>query len=295
MTLTVGTMTLAVGTAILGALPGPAAVGRLSTRDAVARAARYVAWYDAQLPRIVADEYYEQRALDDEQAGARSRVLESEVAWVPAPGLHDVLAVRDVHVVDGRPVQSSRVRTLLEAGPSAPAIAEEILHASAAYNLGPGSRNLNLPTFPLVYLRGERPDRLRWRSHEEPDGAVRLELEERGRSAIVRDPDGHPMRARGELWIDPASGRITRAHVVITGRRDDPDQGGRPIRREVTYTLDVKFEPHDRLGLWLPSAMSERYEESSRRNGVTRTSVLTGRARYTNYHRFETGGRVIER
>lgn len=266
------------------------AAGEVSTGDAVRRAVRYVAWYDTQLPQLVADERYEQRS-----SGGVARVLESAVAWVPAPGLHDVLAVRDVHTVDHSAVQSSRIRALLEAGPSTAAMAQEILRASAAFNLGPGVRNLNFPTFPLVYLRGDRASRLRWRSQAEPDGTLRLEFEERERPTIVRDGDGRPMRARGQFWIAPDSGRIVRCGVTVTGRHDDVNGNDRDagIRRELTYTITVQFEANDRLDLWLPSRMSEVYEQSSRRDDTTARLQVTGEARYANYRRFETQGRIV--
>jgi len=282
-------MLLLLTAALTVLLPAGPGAHRLTTRDAVRRAVAYVSSYDTQLARRVADEHYVQRSNDE------ARVLESQIAWVPAERLADVLAVRDVQNVDGRVVGRSRVADLLRAGPSTFALASEILRASAAFNLGTRSRNLNVPTFALVYLRGDRAGRLRWRSRARSDGRIRLTFEERDRPTIVRDNDGRPMRAQGEFWIEPASGRIERSAVTVSGTRESFDDAGHVVRRKLTYTLTVGFEPNDHLGLWLPVRMSEQYEQDTRQRAHSTNVVVTGEALYSNYRRFETEGRVIER
>jgi hypothetical protein len=277
---------LLLAVALTAVWHGDAGAQRLSTREAVRRAASYVVWFDTQLPSLVADEHYVQRT--NEQV----RVLDSEIAWVPAGRLDDVLAVRDVHAVDGHAVARSRIADLLRAGPSTSILASEMLRASASYNLGAESRNVNFPTFALVYLRGNRADRLRWRSRAEPDGRIRLRFEERNRPTVVRDGDGRSMRADGEFVIDPASGRIERSVVTVTGTHERPDDSGDAVARHVTYTLTVTFAANDRLGLWLPARMDEQYEQQTRGGPA---AGVTGEAQYSNYRRFETEGRIIER
>ena len=241
--------------------------------------------YDQRLVAIVGDELYEQSS--HERAGGlppqdTSTRLRSTIAWVHVPRLADTVAVRDVVEVDGQPLEE---RTELQELLRAPAGRLEsnvrhLLNRSAAYNLAPGSRNINFPTFPLVYLRQPNVGRSRWRAARDGEQAV-LEFEERGRPSIVRSEIGHHLRARGRFWIDDQTGRIDRAQVRLSD--------GEQLVTAVSFRLDVTFEREARLEMWLPSRMDDVYE----RTGGDSYLRVEGAASYTNYRRFETDGRVI--
>jgi hypothetical protein len=50
--------------------------------------------------------------------------------------------------------------------------------------------------------------------------------------------------------------------------------------------LTTTFEANDAVGLWVPTVFDERY--TARRNN--RDELITSKARYTNYRRFEVAG-----
>ena len=83
------------------------------------------------------------------------RRLVSEIAWIHLPRLQDAIAIREVIEIDGRPTEGERRLGRLLQDPDLDAESEvtSLLDASAGHNLDSGSRNINFPTFPLVYLR----------------------------------------------------------------------------------------------------------------------------------------------
>lgn len=251
-----------------------------SARELTALAAAYVRTYDGQLPAVVGEESHEQ-SLHERTAGRpardESRHLRSTVAWVHLPRLSDTVAVRDVFEIDGHRIDGGPGLESLLRAPAATLEnnVRDLLNRSAAHNLAPGSRNINFPTFPLVYLRQAHVDRSRWRL---PRGgpATILSFQERGRPAIVRSESGSHLRARGRFWLDAGSGQVERAEVHLKGER-------------VTYRLHVRFAHDERLALWLPSRMEDVYERAW---GFSYLRV-TGTATYSNYRRFETEGRIV--
>ena len=91
--------------------------------------------------------------------------------------------------------------------------------------------------------------------------------------------------AKGIVWVDPGSGRIVRTQIEPQHELPDawsvvikPDAPKQKSKVVVTYTPDA------RLGVWVPVTM----EESHTRDLVT----VTGRARYSNFRRFETTARL---
>lgn len=251
-----------------------------SARDIAERAAQYVRGYDRRLLELVGEERYEQSS--HERRGGRPgtvvvRRTRSTLGWVHLPGLSDTVAVRDVLEVDGRIVQhASRLQRLLQApGAGLEANVRTLLDEGAAYNLSPGSRNINFPTFPLVYLRHAGRERIRWKSGGRDGPRVIVSFEERGRPTIVRSDIGN-LPGRGRFWVHEATGRVERAECRIR-------------RGEMSYELNVTFSPDDRLGIWLPDRMEDVYEQST----TDRYVRVGGEATYSEYRRFETAGRVL--
>jgi hypothetical protein len=282
----VGILWVASHGQVVGAAP--------SARQLVDRAAAYVRWYDQQLPAIVGSELYQQRAEQHKSARLlhrEERTLHSTVAWVHLPLRVDTIAVREVVQVNETGVHASfQLRRLLE-GPTEQLEADvrKLLDESAAHNLAAGSRNINFPTFPLVYLRSPYVDRGRWRIGGREGTSVLLDFEERGRPTAVRSPMGDSLRGKGRFWVDEKSGRIHRIEIRVAGRRITGQGSRQTSVAEVSYQANITFSAETHLGLWLPAAMIDIYDQFG---GVHRLKV-DGQASYSNYRRFETSGRVL--
>jgi hypothetical protein len=273
---------------IAGLLIATPVAGRDDARGVLAKARDYVAWYDRQLVTLIGDERYVQTgratgAEDGEHSDAR--VLESEFGWVAIPAARDIIGVREVRRVDGWPVAGPhRLRLLLERPPADASLdVEAILAESARHNVGAVRRNINFPTFALAYLRRPREQDTRWRAARSGEH-IDLQFEERDRSTLVRSADGTRTPARGRFSVDPATGRISVCELRV---RISRGRGWRPL----FYWMLVTFAPDQRLDIWVPVRMLERYY----RNGATPApGDEAGEATYGNYRRYGTSGRLLQ-
>ena len=288
-----------------------------SARSLATRAAAYVRELDRQLPAIVGTEQYVQvesvhdvkvklprpvpERCDAADLASRStltcheRHMRADIAWVPASAVDDVLAVREVVEVDGRPVRAGRLMELLKGGSETDRIARELLAESATYNLVEGSRNLNLPTFPLVYLRGDRGRLLKWRVESREGTRIVLAFEEHQRPSVVKTADGRPLMATGRLWIEPESGRVERCEIRFQSKAGGTRSGssGPRVTTRIAYSMTVFFREDARLGIWLPVRMEELYQTEEEDGRRRESRDVRGVATYGNYRRYETGGRLL--
>src|SRR5581483_10523879 len=126
-------------------------------------ATEYVAAYQQRFVGVVAEETYRQtvalRSGYDARGFAREtnqrRDLKSDVLLVRAPSGDEWLQFRDVFEVDGKPVRDRDDRMVqLFLKPQAPVQTQidAITNASARYNIGGVTRNLNIPVLALMVL-----------------------------------------------------------------------------------------------------------------------------------------------
>lgn len=244
-----------------------------TVEQVVARMHAYLEEYATQLPAIVATERYQQRF----GSGRRNsrRLLVSDYGLVQVAGDSEWLGFREVLEVDGRPVTDSARRLadlLAKPSPHALQQARRIAIESSRYNIGPVVRTINDPAVVLELLDGRHGKKMQFtKADEDTIDRTRvwvLRFQEVGSPTIIRTSDHKDLPARGRAWIDPATGRILRAECSVA-----PGYG-------VTATLDVTFGHDEKLGLAVPSKMTERY---TNRNLV---NVSSGEATYTNYRRF---------
>jgi hypothetical protein len=101
------------------------------------------------------------------------------------------------------------------------------------------------------------------------------------RPALSQTADGQSKPARGELWIEPATGRIVRTHVVFDSLDAYPDMKLHPERYEdfPRATIDVVFAPDPALKAYLPVTMQEIY--------TRKDEVVTCKSAFTGYRRLE--------
>lgn len=256
-----------------------------SLRDVMTRAGAYVATFNNDLARIVAEERYLQTwSRPSVIPGTRGdavtrRELLSDLMLVkpaPSPGW---MQYRDVYEVDGVSVRDRAERLsklFLVPSSSMDAQIKRILDESARHNLGDIERNFNTPVFALQFLETPHQQRFKFTRADARKPAVAVDTandsgafrvstevwviryEERVRPTIVRTPEGKDVPAHGRFWIEPDSGRVLMSELIV-GDRD----------RQGTVTVSYQSEPY--LGLQVPIEMHERYDQprtKSRIEGV---------------------------
>jgi len=234
-----------------------------SLSDLLQRSASYLDEFDAKFSAVISQESYKQTEtrLEGQPAQPRtfSRQTKSQILFVNG-GDGTLLCFRDVFEVDGKglPDHVERFARLLASAPGdsvgAGSLASQISSESARYNLGGISRNFNIPTMALAFLR--RADQERSKFHD--DGPQRkgdtaethmVSFAEKQRPTLVRDADNHDVPATGRFWIE-ASGRVDRTELSL-----ETEAG-------VRATVTVEYGPQPKLDVLVPLSMHEQYEQS---------------------------------
>ena len=258
--------------ALLLALPAQAPAPDVNVKTVIERAVVYLKEYKEALQFVLADETATQDVFrSGRKAGHRETTGEYFLTYLA--GEQRWVGVRDIAVVDGVPVQGrDNLRELLNKASMA-RIGRQLADQNARYNIGNVSRNMNDPMLALMILDDKHRDRFKFerrRVEPTPSGPlVTVAFTERDDPTLVRGADGSRIYSRGELVIDAATGRLIRTVIAL---KDKTTAG----------TLTTVFTENEKLGLWLPSAMDERYDHETDR---VNERVLV-KSIYTNYRRF---------
>jgi hypothetical protein len=252
-----------------------AAQGPPALDEVLARMFAYVERFQREFGSMVAEERYEQTIR--QPAGLTRveprRILRSDFLLVNVAG-QGWLPFRDVFEADGRQIRDrqDRLTALFLSGTTTGALeqAQRIMNESARYNLGGGTRNINVPTLALMYLGPDTRSGVRFvegKSDRPTDGRV-LEFTEIRRPTLIATTGGRDLPARGRLWVDEMTGTITRTelHADDTG-----------VEAEVI----VSFELESAVSSWVPRRMEDRFK----RRGDT--SEVRGVATYSRFRRFQ--------
>lgn len=274
--------------------------------DLLARVGAYVDAWERELGSVVADEDYHQEVKRQQRLGAidrarrpavETRRLTSEFTLVRFDdGLAEWLGFRHVKRVNDTPVDGGGPRldqVMNDASLTWRERWRRVRDLSAVFNLGAISRDFNVPTFALAALRTARHSRFSF-SAPRPDRVegttlTLIEFNERTRPTLVAGSGGRDVPLRGKVWVDAADGRVRRTELTLRDRLYIPtsDPGDGPVQDDLlTSRLTVVFGPDAQVGTWVPVEMREQYDSS---NG----EQTLGRATYSNYRRFRTGGRVV--
>jgi hypothetical protein len=242
----------------------------------LAAAAAYLEEYERRSGAVVSLETYTQNLQSGDTREVR--VLKSDMLVLSVGG-SGWLGFRDVFEVDGRPVRDHEERLFkLFLKPSADSLdqARKILDESARFNIGKVTRNINVPTMALTFLKRAYQPRSSFTDKGiETIAGIRarvVEFREKASPRVITTPDG--AAAQGRFWIDPESGRIVRSELMMAGT--------------VYLVITVKYAPQTRLdNLWLPVTMREVY----RRAG----ELTEGRASYSDFRSFKVDVKTIIR
>jgi hypothetical protein len=215
-------------------------------------------------------------------ASTQKRRLVSEFALVSnASASGGWLGFRDVIEVDGKPISNrpDRLQALFQSGAPDLVAARRIADEGARYNVGPVSRNFNVPTTTLFFFHSGNLPRFTFRrtGRERIDGVdtVVIDFREERTPTLTMTSSGKDVPGSGTLWVNPADGAVVRTRLEFRGF----DTAGSRALIEVAYRKDPA------LALWVPSRMTERYSSGSRE---TATTVAT----YSDFKRFETSVRI---
>ncbi len=268
--------------ALLMAAPEP------TPQEIRARLNTYLTGYEPKLSELIADERVTQR--DEPKRGGGppeshlKRTLFSEVAFIALPGGAGWLGFRRVIKVDDKPVfdtLGALNATLASGAADNFAKARNMLTESARFNLGT-PRTINLPNLPLEVLQAQHAGRfsVRIAGSERIEGhqTTKLVFVENVTPTIIRSLDNSDMRSIVSAFIEPNTGRLWRADVIIR----DP----RPSVVEFDHIVSVTFQENRSLGLLVPAKMREDFFAGADRRAW-------GEAIYTNYRRFQTSARIV--
>jgi hypothetical protein len=272
-----------------------AQASRVPSLDTVlARAGEYAVEYGLALTSVLAEEAYTQRLVWRKTKTVLSdRQLRSEIAFVRLTDSTEWLAFRNVLSVDGAPIPESdgRLERLFR-GSSRSLLGQARLIAgdSARFNLGPITREINVPTMALHFIQPRHRPNCRFdkESEQDMDGerVWTVRFKERDRGALISRADGRNLPAEGRLWIVPSDGRIVRSELVV---RDFVRGADSKAHIRVEWRRDAA------LDLWVPAKMREDYigpwTARSQASLLERYDI-DGVATYSNYRRFTVDVRI---
>ena len=215
------------------------------------------------------------------QVPGEKRRLVSEFALVAnASASGGWLGYRDVMEINGRPVadRHDRLERLFRSDTPDLEAARRIADESARYNIGPVSRNFNVPTATLFFFNPGNLARFEFRRKgiERIDGldTVAVEFRETRIPTLIMNADGKDVPASGTLWVNPADGAVVRTRLQL----DRFHRLGSHAEIVVTYQKDAV------LGMWVPSRMEEKYTGGA--------SGATTVATYKDFKRFQTSAKI---
>jgi hypothetical protein len=261
----------------------------------LARASDYVVKYGDSLASVLAEENYTQRLV--ERSGRRVlriRELKSEIAFVHLPNTSEWVCFRNVVAVDDVPVleASGRLeRVFRDSSSDRLSRARALAAESARYNLGPITREINVPTLALHFLHPEHRSGSRFNKEgeENVDGEMVwiVRFSERDGGSLISRGDGRSLPAEGRLWIAPSDGRVVRSELVA---KNFVRSGG-----DSKATVNVRWRRDSALDMWVPARMNELYEGPWRfqaQSGRIERYDIDGTATYSNYRRFTVDVRI---
>jgi hypothetical protein len=267
----------------------------LSLEDVLARAGTYAVDYGLALTSVLAEEAYTQRLVwRNTKTALSDRRLRSEIAFIGLADSTEWLAFRNVLSVDDAPIPESDGRLERLFRGSSRSLLEQarlIAGESARYNLGPITREINVPTTALHFVHSRHRPNCRFdkESEQDMDGerVWIVRFKERDRGAVISRVDGRNLPAEGRLWIVPSDGRIVRSELVV---KDFVKSGG-----DSKAEIRVKWRRDASLDLWVPAEMREDYvgpwSAISPENVLERYDI-DGVATYSNYRRFMVDVRI---
>jgi hypothetical protein len=160
-------------------------------------------------------------------------------------------------------------KLILQPAGSARIQAERIATESARFNISNVGRVLNEPGLPLLFLQKSLQPRFHFTLDKKDGSAWIVKYEEQARPTVFRHNGTQDNSSTGRLWIDPQTGEITKAEMVLA-----------PSELRATFTTTFKHD--DKFGIAVPTQLHEQLYASVS-DGSRR---LEGTAEYSKYRTF---------
>ena len=223
-----------------------------SLEQVLQRMGAYVTAYGERAALIVATEKYIQRVSSEDGTNFPPRQLLAEFAIVKVPGPVGWVGFRDVVQVNGESLTDRRDRLAKLLSDSAGDVGEarRISNESARFNIGPISRNFNVPTTTLFFFHPANLPRFtfKMKGMKKIDGidTCVLDFKETRHPSLVMKKDGTDAPCEGTVWVSPADGTIVRTLVTFRGFADEKvgqEATGRPTSPSSTATQSTAGAP----------------------------------------------------
>lgn len=293
---------------------------------ALDKMAAYVSGYGEKASLLVAVEKYSQSVIvDGADLPKRPRELVAEFAIIKTSDGSGWVGFRDVVEVNGEPLRERRDRLtkLFMSADASVSEATRIANESSRFNVGPVSRNFNVPTAAMFFFVPANLPRFTFthKGTKTIDGvkAWEVQFKETVTPTLVRKASGADVPLDGTVWFDPADGTVVRTRLHMSHFADEftnPEQAaprlvpapdpsrpqGKLDRAQPTLvldpinssaTIDVQYRRHAEIGLWLPSTMEEQYVGPITITARPTTGRATTRATYTDFKQFGASARIV--
>lgn len=296
----------------------------------VARVGDYVAAYGEKAAVVVATERYSQTVLVEGADMGRPRDLKAEFAIVRVGG-GGWAGFRDVIEAGGQKVQdrAGRLQALLTNTSGDANEATRIANESARFNVGPISRNFNVPTAGMFFFYPGDLPRFTFtkKGLKKIDGVDTWEIEfkETRKPTLIVTRAGKDVPIEGSLCVKPDDGTVVRtrfkmrnfADVDASPEQQAPSQrpadnpasnnGGReglarsqPIpsiridKMESEADIEVTYAKPAGLDLWFPATMVELYQGPIKVKVTPVMARTTTRAKYSDFRQFNTSIKIVK-
>lgn len=297
-----------------------------SLEQVLERVGAYVAGYGEKASVVVSTEKYTQSVMWADSAPMRPLQLEAEFAIVRVAG-GGWTGYRDVVALDGKPVHDRRNRLMELLTDTNGDVSEltRIANESARFNIGPVSRNFNVPTATLFFFKPQNHARFAFerKGTRKIDDlqTVEIAFKETRRPTLVMTRAGQDVPIEGSLWVNPVDGTVVRTRLKLRNFADDnaatpdlaapqqapaenpnaPRAAGAPPRAstisigriESSADIEVTYRRPEGMTLWLPSTMVELYEGPIRIKAKSMAGRSTTNAKYSNFKTFDTSIKIV--
>jgi len=322
--------TLIAMTALLASASLAAQKSEPTLEQVMERVGQYVASYGEKAAVVVASEKYTQSVLVDGADMGRPRELKAEFAIVRVAG-GAWTGYRDVIEFEGKAVQDRKDRlvSLLTNTAGDAGELSKIANESARYNVGPISRNFNVPTAGMFFFLPSEHGRFTFtrKGARKIEGIDTWEIEfrETKRPTLIMTRAGQDVPIEGGLWVKPDDGTVVRTRLRMRnfadveaapeqqapaqrppdnpasnngGReaisRSMPAPGIRTDKMESEADIEVTYAKPAGLDLWFPVSMTELYQGPIKVKVTPVMARATTRAKYSDFRKFDTSIKIVQ-